>query len=582
MVVQGSLLSCVTLSLSLSLMVITALPLGMHGAQTKAYRYMQKGSLSIDAVAKVGRMRSVNNDQSNQIPMRRGAAAATARVTSLMQHEGLTEDAARQQVMKEFPLSLMNVVAGAAAGQGHHRRQDEIIGSSGKSQMGAGALDSKEGVAGTLDSSLQRKQTRTTDDFWFGGLKHGSDSTTNKWGGTYLVRPENIKTFSCRENGCSECKEQHRCWFGSAGGNLDVVVPANAPTDEFYVAELWVECADGSGKFDVTLDKSAIYGANGHLTNGDISIQVNGKHLDSITESYMKTASKKSVPIDSKDTHLRIEFRRNNKALAASSKIYIQAAGVSKSVEKCMSVKDCLSLLGDGSESGFILRNSNPKQVECIAASNDAARNAISDKCTPWVQCLSQNADHKKHFVAFLRAAVVTTMTTTKAKSGDEPKSEATAVATPTTTPTTVGDKPKSNAKAKKEAKGKKKKAAAMVEGKVTSTREKESSCVDPTFDDPEAFSCDCMEAMENECGEVDEVCFRGLMCKHSEICCSWKETHCPNADHCSSSLLLMTNSSTSHADTMTVDSASLEDRSKVTGNIDSSLDQTLSGKCSQ
>ena len=122
----------------------------------------------------------------------------------------------------------------------------------------------------------------------------------------------------------------------------------------------------------------------------------------------------------------------------------------------------------------------------------------------------------------------------------------------------------------------------AMVEGKVTATYEEESGCVDPSLDDPESFGCDCMEYMTNECSGVDEVCFRGLMCKHSGICCSWKETHCPTVDQCSSSMLRSTNSSTSHEDTMEGQSASLEDRSKVTANIDSSLDQTLSGKCSQ
>jgi len=428
-----------------------------------------------------------------------GAVAAQAvpelhYAAELMQHTDLTEDTERQQV------------AGRRR-RGHRRRQQ---------------------VA-------QQHRRRRTVNFWFGGDKHKTEETI--WG-PYLVRPENMKSFACRGKVCGGCADKNRCWYGYSLGDLKVVVPADAPSDEFYVTDLWVRCSNGSGKFLVCAEKQY----EGEVTNGDISIQSNGVHLASITESQFEESAKATlmkprgdkicVTANAQDTHLRIEFHRKNKALAASSVIYIEAEEVDASVESCMGVKDCLKELADGSDSAIALRNSNRKQYQCLLAADDDARNAISDKCPPWSQCLSQNPKNKKDLEVFLGAAV----------------------ATPT----------------------------AMVEGRVKVTREKESNCVDPSLDDPESFSCDCMEQMESQCGEVDEACFRDFMCKKSGICCSWKETHCPTADQCSSSQLLMTISSTGQADTMEGERASLEDRSKVTGNIDNSLDQTLSGKCSQ
>jgi hypothetical protein len=367
-------------------------------------------------------------------------------------------------------------------------------------------------------------------NFQFGGLKHGKDELVYEGRRMpdvdKLLRPEYVKSLACRDTGCIECTNKKACWYGDSPwgqGYLVLAVPADAPSDEFYVADFWARCSTGSGEWKVCPGDA--------WSNGDMSVEVNGQRLGSIG-GYSSCVS-----FASKDAHVQIKFRRSHKDYQASASAIISAERVDASVESCMSVKDCLKILGDGSAASFALRNSNRKQYECIAARDYATRNAISVKCPPWVQCLSQDANNKKRLEVFLRAAVITPMAT----------------------------------------------SLAAMAGKITAAHDKESSCVDPETDDAESWNCDCMEYIARECGDMDEVCFRGLMCKHSEICCSWKQTHCPAADHCSSSLaILKTNSSNSRADTIQGDSASLGDRSKVTSNIDSSLDQSLSGKCSQ
>jgi len=364
-------------------------------------------------------------------------------------------------------------------------------------------------------------------NLWFGGRAHSDGNPSDYLDGKlFSMRPENIKTLACRKEGCTECTRKSLCWHGQGAtgndGNLALEVPSEAPGDQFYVADFWARCSNGSGEWKLCINrqghKQTSESWGGHLTNGDIIIYVNGKRFDSFTESEMKTKDKKCVSFDStKDSQLRMEFHRNNKALAASSNLYIEVIGVDASVDNCMAVKDCLKIFGDDSDTSFAFRNSNHKQLECIVATDDATRNAISDKCAPWTQCLSQQTGRKEDLEVFLRAAV----------------------ATPT--------------------------MAALMAPKLMPTLDEESSCVDPSIDDPESWNCDCMQSMERVCGKVDEVCFRGLMCKHPSICCSWKQTHCPASDHCG-------------------ESAALDDRGMVTSNIDldNSLDQTLSGKCSQ
>jgi len=87
-----------------------------------------------------------------------------------------------------------------------------------------------------------------------------------------------------------------------------------------------------------------------------------------------------------------------------------------------------------------------------------------------------------------------------------------------------------------------------------------ESQCVDPTVDDPESFECDCIESWIASCDGVDADCFHTKMCEHSKICSSWKDSHCPTP------VALMSRRAE-------VKNASV---------VDSLLDNSLSGKCSQ
>lgn len=49
--------------------------------------------------------------------------------------------------------------------------------------------------------------------------------------------------------------------------------------------------------------------------------------------------------------------------------------------------------------------------------------------------------------------------------------------------------------------------------------------CTDPSSDDPEAWECECFEEMATSCSNqgLGEDCIRDLMCRHPDVCPSWK-----------------------------------------------------------
>merc|ERR1719253_2080677 len=183
-------------------------------------------------------------------------------------------------------------------------------------------------------------------------------------------------------------------------------------------------------------------------------------------------------------SHIRIELVPLDASAPAAAEMKPAAEGVSVATEDCLSIKDCLTVFGDGTAASFKLRNINELQLACLQHSSGATHlsSDLADKCEEWLNCL--DSDKKSSLEALLLAAGVG-------------------------------------------ASGKSLSAVARAnESTVAAARR----CTDPATEDPESWDCDCLERMKEQCGGVDEACFREIMCNHEMICQSWKEDNCPDA----------------------------------------------------
>jgi len=223
------------------------------------------------------------------------------------------------------------------------------------------------------------------------------------------------------------------------------------------------------------------------------------------------------------NVHIRIVFTPDQKCpehncpeckcRSSSAEISLRASNVAPFVDKCMTVKDCLQVLGDGSNASFKIRNSNVVQLACLRGQHGSMSEPVKNKCEEWEACLP---DEAKQSIATLLGAAI----------------------------------------GKSDAKSLTEKAAAQ-------TKEDPNTCIDPSSDDPEAWSCECMESMEEQCSGEDrkkekEECYREKICGAKKICQSWKE------DNCDSESLATLASKRQHALASTSDA----------------LDTSLTGKC--
>jgi hypothetical protein len=365
----------------------------------------------------------------------------------------------------------------------------------------------------------------------FGGASHGAAKQAN-----WFYRPEAIKSLVCGATTCSDCTDKDTCWHGvtSPVGWMKLNVPSsmyNIPHTRFVV-ELWAKCSNGKGSWKVYAR---------HLVNGDVKVFANAKLVGSVSQSQSFSSSTFRVllPVD-KDTHIRAEFARISASAASSGQLWLMATDVDQYVEDCMAVKDCLSNLGDGSKEAYKLRNDNKKQLKCLSATTDAARDAINLKCKPWVKCLAKDAGRISKLKSLLAA-------------GQEGSSMLIA----------ISDRD----------------AMASTSGWGTRRRkpvQDQSECIDPATDDPESWSCDCVQDLIDECGGIHASCFRTQMCQSTEICTSWKKSHCPGW----SSLISKSNESTTEEKKATSLVLMRRTTSHAQGAIDNGLDGSLKGKC--
>jgi len=286
--------------------------------------------------------------------------------------------------------------------------------------------------------------------------------------------------------------------------------------------------------------------------------------------------------IDTGSARVRAFFYPTNRAQESSARIWIEAFRVDSSVDTCMGVKDCLDLLGDGSDGSFTLRNDNKKQLKCLRGELSGMSTQVKAKCNVWGACVATSGK-KPYLLALLGATVgVVKAEVGKPKQGMAPQKETDkrqamtpkkkwGMATKKETDKRQAMAPKKKwGMAPKKKKADKKQAMApkkkwgMAPKKETNKRQAKApkkkwgmapkkgwtkallegrhgkgetngdivaTCVEPSFEDPESWDCECAEVMITACSGKDlESCIRTLLCLNPNVCLSWKKDHCTGA----------------------------------------------------
>jgi len=375
-----------------------------------------------------------------------------------------------------------------------------------------------------------------TEDIDFGGNSHSIDSKGR------LERPEFVKSEACTTNKCEDCadKTASGCWNGASWvWNTDwswmqVYVNANDPKDH-YVLEVFASCSSTTGKWmvypkeivnadvKVYLDgvlKKSLQDADSNCASGQVG-GTNGLYGAWNCETswgnralgYSQNSGVDLNIASGQKARIRIVLTPTSPGSLARAKLGIFAVGIDKGVDQCMSTKECLSDLGDGSPESFELRNSNLKQRDCLSGDSE------SSTCTKWKDCLSD--DQEKKLLAFLRASL---------------------------------------------------RASALEEAGVVTQNLKtnEVACLDPSSADPESWECECVDMIVEKCGSADdETCMFNTMCAHADVCAEWKTaSDCPTD-------LEQNAAATKRSSHVSTHSANIS-------LLDTGLDNTLQGKCSQ
>jgi len=306
----------------------------------------------------------------------------------------------------------------------------------------------------------------------FGGVSHKSHTEGHgKHLEQYLTRPEAVKSKVCTGSACEDCASKDSCWHGideDGWGFMEVVAQAGQSHTR-YEAEVWARCVTDGAKW-----KIKVYDCE----NGEIVVYVDGKELK-------RTSKKKDIKIDMKKTEqarIKITFEPSDLSKKSEARYYMYAEKMDESVDGCMTAKECLSILGDGSESAFELRNGNRKQLKCLSGDESLMSSALKMKCEAWKGCVAQS-NKQTDLLALLKAASAAPPSLI---AGDTVENL-----------TVVADS---------------------------------DTCMHPSVDDPESWDCECAETMVAACAEKSEsleVCLQNALCAHSNVCASWKQNHC-------------------------------------------------------
>jgi len=353
------------------------------------------------------------------------------------------------------------------------------------------------------------RRRRGTWDTDYGGIAH-NDTTKDK------LRPEAVKSERCDDRACHMCNHQtdDGCWHGSSLGSGDMTLAVEAKSlFKSFAQEVFFKCSIAGGRWNMR-----VYA----IDNGKIDIYANNKLEKTISQVIAE-----KFDFNTASLRVRAVFVPNDRNLASGAKAKFEVFSMNTTSDACMTTKMCLSTLGDGSDSGFELRNNNKLQAMCLISGASSLASHLLTTCLAWLECLSE--ENKNILKALLTA------------SGQ--------VGSPSPSDSFADD-------------------ASKVNDNLTASDDP-NDCVNPRVDDPESYDCECVEDMIKTCEGVDEACFKGIMCNSAEVCQSWKDS-----EECAS--LIQTNEGDMSADLVqrSQDSASSA--------IGDALDGSLAGKCSQ
>ena len=269
-----------------------------------------------------------------------------------------------------------------------------------KNRVGKGETDTSTttpAIPTTDVTSSTSVSIERDNNIEFGGKSHRTfesdyvgDENSYDWTGQHLGRPEAWKSEACVDDACQGCKEPEKCWHGieiSPWGYMSLKVPGGGQFN-LYTAEVWVRCSSTMGEL-----KFKPYKAK----NGEISLTVNG------VERHTEVGTYTSVALDG-DKRLRVSFAPKDQGKNADALFYLSAWKVSSAVDRCMTGKECLDKLGDGSDAAFEMRNNNPTQYECLHGDMSTMNEELRKKCEEWNQCLARTGK-KDHLLTLLKAA---------------------------------------------------------------------------------------------------------------------------------------------------------------------------------
>jgi len=308
----------------------------------------------------------------------------------------------------------------------------------------------------------------------FGGTHHRDSDFSNpsnaQSNGLHEIwRPEGVKSERCGDAACHMCSHKDDCWHGGSQGDMVLAVQGGSLFNSF-AQEVFFNCASvdgGHGNMRVRV-----------INNGKINVYVNNKLVHEITGPVHK-----SQPVDfpfmfdSGSARVRAVFVPLDKNSPSGAEAKIEVLAMPKSVEQCVTFKNCLALLGDGSDEGFELRNNNMFQRTCLESGASSLPSHLQTKCSVWDGCLP--LDSKLNLKAILAASGVGL-----ASFADE---------------------------------------VSIVSHNSTISNDP-NACTMPDVADPESWDCECIEEMIDVCGGTDESCFKDLLCNRAEVCQSWKD----------------------------------------------------------
>jgi hypothetical protein len=243
------------------------------------------------------------------------------------------------------------------------------------------------------------------------------------------------------------------------------------------VAEYWVDCSDGQGKWTVSKN------VNGAGVNDDMKVYlVEDGGILAGTE-VPQVGNGWTIHASDGPSRIRVVIKPTDCSQQVKAFVKVRGFNVKQSAAMCMDSKMCLRELDQDNEADSNLRNSNQAQLQCLTGAS------TSDSCQRWKNCLNQNQVDEATLLAILQASL--------------PQSPGSLAELEPASKTSTGD---------------------VVTG----------SCVHPANDDPESWECECGEILLTQCAASSEAlkdCIHRNMCASADVCDAWKD----NEGACSS-----------------------------------------------